>query len=48
MTSRALDTVDYAGGFVVEAVGRPVRQVSGILRAVKAIVGSLRASTIRR
>ncbi len=48
MISRLLDTLDYAGGFVAEAVGRPVRQVSGILRSVKAIVESLRAPVVRR
>jgi paraquat-inducible protein B len=48
MCSRLLDTVDYAGGYVVQAVGGPLRQASGILRAVKAIVGSLRTPVTRR
>jgi hypothetical protein len=42
MTSSFLDTVDRAGGFVSDVVSRPVRQVSGILAAVKAIIESLR------
>ena len=48
MVSRLLDTLDYAGGFVAEAVSKPVRQVSGILRSVKAIVESLRTPVTRR
>ena len=48
MTSRLLDTVDHAGGFVVEAVSGPVRQVSGVLRSVKAIIESLRGPVARR
>ncbi|MGD0830416.1 MAG: hypothetical protein ABR907_05690 [Terracidiphilus sp.] len=42
MFSNLLNTVDRAGGFVVESVGKPVRQVSGMLRAAKAIIESLR------
>jgi hypothetical protein len=48
MFSSLLDTLDYAGGFVAEAVSKPVRQVSGILRSVKAIVESLRTPVARR
>lgn len=48
MFSHLLDTLEYAGGFVAEAVSKPVRQVSGILRSVKAIVESLRAPVTRR
>jgi methyl-accepting chemotaxis protein len=48
MFSNLLDTVDRAGGFVAEAVSKPVRQVSGMLRSVKAIVESLRAPLAQR
>lgn len=48
MFSRFLDTVDHAGGFVAEAVSRPVRQVSGILRSAKAIIQTLRTPAPRR
>jgi hypothetical protein len=48
MLSHLLDTLDYAGGFVAETVSKPVRQVSGILRSVKAIVQSLRTPATRR
>jgi hypothetical protein len=43
MVTDLLNTVDRAGGFVAEAVSRPVRQISGVLRSAKAIVESLRA-----
>ncbi len=42
MVTNVLDSVDRAGGFVADAVGKPVRQVSGILRSAKAIIESLR------
>jgi hypothetical protein len=48
MVTHFLDTVDRAGGFVIETVSRPVQQVSGMLRAVKAIVESLRGPYVRR
>jgi len=48
MFSSLLDTMDYAGSFVVEAVRKPVRQVSGIMRSVRAIVESLRTPVTRR
>jgi len=48
MFSSLLNTLDYAGGFVAETVSRPVRQFSGIIRAVKAIVESLRTPVARR
>jgi methyl-accepting chemotaxis protein len=48
MFSHLLDTVDYAGGFVAEAVSKPVRQVSGVLRSIKAIIESLRTPVTRR
>jgi uncharacterized protein YoxC len=44
MTTDALDAVDRAGSFVAETVGRPVRQLAGLLAAAKAIVESLRGS----
>jgi methyl-accepting chemotaxis protein len=44
MVTGVLDTADRAGGFVNDVVARPVRQVSGILAAIKAIVESLRGS----
>ena len=43
MFSSLLDGIDRAGGFVAEVVSRPVRQISGVLACVKAVVGSLRA-----
>jgi hypothetical protein len=48
MISNLLNTLDYAGGFVAEAVSRPVRQVSSILRSAKAIIESLRTPVTRR
>ena len=48
MFSSFLDTVDRAGGFVAEAVSRPVRQISSVLRSAKAIVESLRTPLVRR
>lgn len=44
MFSGTLDAVDKAGAFVTEVVGKPVRQLSGLLASVKAIVESLRAT----
>jgi methyl-accepting chemotaxis protein len=48
MITEFLNTVDRAGGFVAEAVSRPVRQISGILRSAKAVVESLRAHRTMR
>ncbi|MGD0941106.1 MAG: hypothetical protein ABR905_15485 [Terracidiphilus sp.] len=48
MVSNLLNNLDRAGGFVAEAVSRPVRQVSGILRSAKAIIESLRTPVVRR
>ena len=42
MVTSLLDGVDRAGGFVANFVTRPVKQVSGILATVKAVVDSLR------
>lgn len=44
MVSSTLDAVDQASAFVADAVARPVRQLSGLLAGVKAIVESLRSS----
>jgi hypothetical protein len=48
MITGLLDTVDRAGNFVTNVVSRPVQQVSGILRMVKAIVESLRGPSAQR
>jgi methyl-accepting chemotaxis protein len=47
MLSSVLDGVDRAGGYVAEVVSRPVRQISGVLNAVRAIMESLRNSSPR-
>jgi methyl-accepting chemotaxis protein len=44
MVSNALDALDSAAGFVAETVNKPVRQLSGLLASIKAIVESLSAS----
>jgi uncharacterized protein YoxC len=44
MFSGTLDAVDKASAFVAEAVGKPVRQLAGLLASAKAILESLRAS----
>ena len=44
MVSGALDAVDSAAGFVVDTVNKPIRQLSGLLASVKAIVEVLGAS----
>jgi methyl-accepting chemotaxis protein len=44
MVSGVLDTADRAGGYVTDVVARPVRQISSILAAAKAIIESLRGS----
>ena len=38
MISSALDTLDRTAGFVVDTVNKPVRQLSGLLAGVKAVV----------
>jgi hypothetical protein len=43
MITSLLNGVDKAGEYVVETVNRPVRQFSGILASVKAIMESLRS-----
>ncbi|HEY1903926.1 MAG TPA: hypothetical protein VGG56_15945 [Terracidiphilus sp.] len=42
MFSGTLDAVDKASGFVTNAVSKPVRQLSGVLAALKAVIESLR------
>ena len=44
MFSGTLDAVDKASGFVTHAVEKPVRQISGLVAALKAIIESLRTS----
>ena len=44
MFSGTLDAVDKAGGFLTHAVEKPVRQISGLVAALKAIIESLRSS----
>ncbi len=44
MFTAVLDAVDRAGGFVAEAVSRPVRQMAGVLSSIKAVVESLRTT----
>lgn len=44
MFTTILDAIDRAGGFVAETVSRPVRQVSGLLSSIRAIIESLRSS----
>jgi methyl-accepting chemotaxis protein len=44
MVTGVLDTADRAGGFVSDVVTRPVRQISSILAAAKAVIESLRGS----
>lgn len=42
MFTTVLDAVDRAGGFVAETVSRPIRQISGLLASMRAIIESLR------
>ena len=42
MFTTVLDAIDRAGGFVAETVSRPVRQISGLLASIRAIIESLR------
>ncbi len=44
MVTSVLDAVDRAGGFVAEAVSKPVRQLSGLVASIKAILESLRST----
>jgi uncharacterized protein YoxC len=47
MFSGTLDAVDKASAFVTETVSKPVRQLSGVLASIKAIVESLSGSNSR-
>ena len=48
MISNTLNDVDRAGAFVSDFVAKPVRQISGILGVVKAVVESLRGPVAPR
>jgi methyl-accepting chemotaxis protein len=48
MTTSVLNGLDRFGGFVNEAVNLPVRQVSGIVAAARAVVDTLRAPAPQR
>ena len=41
MFSSVLDAVDRAGGFVAEVISKPVRQISGILASIRAVIEAL-------
>jgi hypothetical protein len=43
MTTSALDTLDKASAYFVKAVGKPVRQFSGLMASVKAFVETMNA-----
>jgi uncharacterized protein with PIN domain len=43
MTTSFLDRLDRAGSFVNQAVDAPIRQASGVIAAIKAVVETLRA-----
>lgn len=42
MLTLVLDTLERAGGYVAFAVDKPVRQLAGVVAAIKAVVGTLR------
>jgi uncharacterized protein YoxC len=44
MLTSFLDTVDRAGNFAAVLVSKPVRQISGVLSMVRAVMDSLRGS----
>jgi ABC-type transporter Mla subunit MlaD len=44
MFSRTLDSVDKASTFVATKVSKPMKQISGLLAGLKAVVESLRSS----
>ncbi len=43
MTTAALNGLDRAGGFINQAIDLPVRQVSGVIAAARAVIETLRA-----
>ena len=45
MLANTLDAVDKAGDFVTRAVNKPMRQISGVLASIKAVVESLSTYT---
>jgi methyl-accepting chemotaxis protein len=47
MLTNMMDGVERAGGFVVDAVSLPVRQLSAIAASAKAVIGALRAKNPR-
>jgi len=42
MFSGVLDTIDRVGSFVTDVVNKPLRQISGIMATIKAVVDTLR------
>jgi len=48
MFTGVLDGVDRAGSFVADVISRPVRQISGVLASIRAIVETLRAPSAPR
>jgi phage-related protein len=44
VVSSVLNTVDRAAEYVTDVVNRPVRQISGLMASIRAIVESLRGS----
>jgi hypothetical protein len=48
MLTNGLDVVDHAGRVVEAAVAAPVRQVNGIMAAIRAIIETYRSETPRR
>jgi hypothetical protein len=48
MMTVGLDAVERASGVVENAVSAPVRQVNGILAAIRAIIDTYRSETPRR
>lgn len=48
MTTSLLNGLDRVGGLVNQAVDAPIRQVSGVIAAVKAVVETLRSPAPRR
>jgi methyl-accepting chemotaxis protein len=48
MVSGVMDAADRASNFVVASVSKPVRKISGLMAAVKAVVETLRTPPTRR
>ena len=44
LMTNVLDAVERAGGFMADAVAKPMRQLSAILASVRAAIESLRTS----